>query len=95
MYSKENQNMLNASSASGTANGICASILDELLPVQTSEHPFHPIMEDGAIRYSDIKVVRVAGKRAVLLPSGKMLGKALNRKAGRVCWVPVGRKEVA
>ncbi len=93
---KTNNNNMFSGNATGTANGICASILDELLPVQTPEHPVvHVNVDDDAIRYSDIKVVRVAGKRAVLLPSGKLLGKALNRKAGRVVWVPVGRKEVA
>ncbi len=90
-----NENMFSGN-ATGTANETYPSILDELLPVQTPKHPVIRVnVDDDAIRYSDIKVVRVAGKRAVLLPSGKLLGKALNRKAGQVVWVPVGRKEVA
>ncbi len=93
---KDRENNTFSGNATGTANETYPSILDELLPVQTLEHPVvHRNVDDGAIRYADIKRVRVAGKRAVLLPSGQMLAKVLNRKVGQVVWVPVGRKEVA
>jgi oxalate decarboxylase/phosphoglucose isomerase-like protein (cupin superfamily) len=69
------------------------SILDELLPRAEEQH-IHRNVDEPTIRYDDIKRVRVAGKRGVLLPSGQVLARVLDRKAGRAIWVPFGRREV-
>ncbi len=68
------------------------SILDGLLP--RSETPIHKNVDEPTIKYSDIKRVRVAGIRAVKLPGGQLLARALDRKAGKRVWVPFGRSEV-
>ena len=70
------------------------SILDSLLSPGNKPEPTVHRNVNESIKYSDIKRVRVSGRLAVLLPSGQVLAKALDRKQGKPVWVPFGRKEV-
>ena len=63
------------------------NILDALLENGKPEIEYP---KSDAIRYEDIKTSRVNGKRAVILPNGRMLGKVMDRKLGRSLWTIVG-----
>lgn len=100
MSSKEN-NTFSAnfvSRVSGTVGRIVetisdnTTILNELLP--RVEQPIHRNMDEQTIRYDDIKRIRVAGRRGIELPNGRLLAKALDRKQGKPVWVPFGSIEV-
>lgn len=67
------------------------SILDELLK---NDKPEITTRQTGAIRYEDIKTTRVNGKRAVILPGGRMLGKVIDRKLGHSFWTIIGNRTV-
>ena len=67
------------------------NILNELLATDKPEIKY-PVTE--AIRYEDIKTARVNGKRAVIFPDGRMLGKAMDRRLGRSVWTIVGRRMI-
>ena len=69
------------------------NILDELLPQQHEQAQMH--IAEPALRYEQIKKVRVHGKIAVLLPDGKLIGKALDRRMGQPVWTIVGRRAVS
>lgn len=67
------------------------NILDALLEDGKPEIEYP---KSDAIRYEDIKTSRVNGKRAVILPNGKMLGKAMDRKLGCPIWTIVGTRTI-
>ena len=67
------------------------NILDELL-INDKPEINYPTTE--AIRYESLKTARVNGKRAVIFPDGRMLGKAMDRRLGRSVWTIVGRRQV-
>lgn len=67
------------------------NILNELL-INDKPEINYPGMD--AIRYEDLKTARVNGKRAVILPNGRMIGKAMDRRLGRSIWTIVGRRMV-
>jgi hypothetical protein len=66
------------------------NILDSLLVIDKPKI----IQESGtaALRYKDLKTARVNGKRAVVLPDGRMISKAMDRRLGRPVWIVVGRR---
>jgi hypothetical protein len=68
-----------------------SDILDALLATDKPEfaHSDMPV-----IRYEDITTARVNGKRAIVFPDGRMLGKALDRKQGKTIWIQVGRRTI-
>lgn len=69
------------------------NILDELLPQQHDQAQVHVV--ENTLRYEQIKKVRVHGKIAILLPDGKLIARALDRRIGQPVWVPAGRRAVS
>ncbi len=70
------------------------NILDELLPREedkaTGAAKFE-IQSEETISYESLRATRVNGKRAIVLPGGRIVAKALDRKQGKSTWIVVGQ----
>ena len=85
-----NKNIENgASYIIGTGVENMDALLSQLLPQEHEELAFAPVSLDS-IPYKDIRRVRLNnGVRAVELPDGTLLARALDRKSGNVFWMRV------
>lgn len=65
------------------------NVLDELLPHNDSSI----IRNDNSIRYDKLKTKRVNGKKGIVLPNGRIIGKVWDKNTGMHCWTIIGREK--
>ena len=89
MRNKQIANGANCTIGTGIENmSEVDALLSQLLPQPGEVLEFAPICIES-IPYKDIRRVRVNGIRAVQLPDGTLLARALDKKSGNVFWMRV------
>jgi hypothetical protein len=89
MRNKQIANGANCTIGTGIENmSEVDALLSQLLPQPGEVLEFAPICIES-IPYKDIHRVRVNGIRAVQLPDGTLLARALDKKSGNVFWMRV------